>query len=338
MATGGKPFAAAPDSGKRSTMGIVIYALGLKREAEKRRGKGDLFEPTRFLDYCHGLGAGGVQVPLGARDEGYASAIRAKAARLGMFVEAILDLPRDAAGVGRFDAEVQTARRAGATVARTAIMPGRRYEQFKSLDEFRESLRRGRKSLELAEPVLVRHRLRLAVENHKDHRLPEMLETLKGLSSPWIGACVDVGNNIALLEDPLGVVKGLGPFAMTVHLKDQAVATYQDGFLLADMPLGRGCLELKAMVDVLRKAKPDIHFCLEVITRDPLKVPCLTDAYWATLDDRRRRDLGAIILGLHLKSVKDVPRISDRPLEKQVEVEAANVATSLAYARDHLAM
>ena len=33
-------------------------------------------------------------------------------------------------------------------------------------------------------------------------------------------------------------------------------------------------------------AKPDVKFSLEMIVRDPLEVPCLTDKYWATFENR----------------------------------------------------
>ena len=338
-ALGPASAALGQENDKRTALGIVIYALGLERQAQKRRDPtADLFEPIRFLDYCGQLGAGGVQVSLGVKDEGYCNSLRAKAERLGMFVEATVAPPRDRTDLERFEAEVRTAVRAGVAIARTVIMPGRRYEQFASLEQFHAAAEQGRKSLELAEPVLARHRLRLGVENHKDHRVPDMLQTLKRLSSPWIGACVDTGNNLALLEDSVAVVAAFAPFAVTVHLKDQAVQQYEDGFLLADAPLGQGCLDLKRMVEILRRAKPDIHFCLEVITRDPLKVPCLTEAYWAALGDVPGRDLARTLRMVRVKAARQLVRVGGLPLDEQVRAEEANVAACLAYARDRLGL
>ena len=132
---------------------------------------------------------------------------------------------------------VRLAKEAGATLARTVLMPGRRYEQFKTLAEFRESEKRALKSLQLAEPVVARNRFRLAVENHKDQLIPEKLETLKRVGSEWIGLCVDVANNFALMEDPLDTMRAFAPFALTVHIKDMVAQVYPDGWLLADVAL-----------------------------------------------------------------------------------------------------
>jgi len=71
------------------------------------------------------------------------------------------------------------------------------------------------------------------------------------------------------------------------------VAEYPDGFLLAEVPLGEGFVDLPRIARMLRRARPDIHLNLEMITRDPLRIPCLTDYYWATLEKVPARELAA---------------------------------------------
>ena len=51
------------------------------------------------------------------------------------------------------------------------------------------------------------------------------------------------------------------------------------------MPLGEGFLDIKGMVATLRQKDPKMPFDLEMITRDPLKIPVFTDKYWVTFDD-----------------------------------------------------
>jgi hypothetical protein len=41
-----------------------------------------------------------------------------------------------------------------------------------------------------------------------------------------------------------GSMEALAPFAFSVHLKDQALQSYEDGFLLGDIPLGQGSFDL----------------------------------------------------------------------------------------------
>src|SRR5207237_7029641 len=117
----------------------------------------------------------------------------------------------------------------------------------------------------------------------KDWLIEELVGMLLRLSSQWVGVTVDTGNSVALLEDPLEVVRAYAPWALTTHVKDMGVQESADGFLLAEVPLGAGYLDLPEVVRVLRAARPAVRLNLEMITRDPLRVPCLTEKYWATL-------------------------------------------------------
>ncbi len=320
-----------------SRLGICIHSYALRSGRDRGRPAAERFtEPLRFLEYCHSLGAGGIQVPIGRQEEEYALDLRRRAERYGMFVEGSASLPRDRADLERFEAEIATAQAAGATVIRVVLPSrgsGRRYEAYGSAAEFREARVAGRRMLELAEPVVARHRIRLAIENHKDERVPERLETLRHISSEFIGVCVDTGNSIALLEDPMAVVEAYAPWAFSAHLKDMAVQEYEDGFLLAEVPLGEGFLDLPKMVQVLQKHHPEVRFSLEMMTRDPLKVPCLTDRYWAAMGDIPGRDLARTLKMVKACACRDsLPAISPLPPEEQLAVEDANVRKCLACA------
>ncbi len=328
---------AVAEEKKKTGMGLVAYCLGHQQRAMAREDpKTNLFEPMAFLERCHELGARGIQVRLGIRDEDYATRLRKKAESYGMYIEGIASPPRDEADVEPFATQMQTAAWSGARAVRTVIIPGRRYEFFDSLEEFREAEARGRRSLELAAPVAEKYRMPLAVENHKDQRAGARVELLRQIGSEYVGACVDTGNNLALLQDPVEFARAMAPLAFSVHLKDQAVREYRDGFLLADIPLGQGCIDLKTIVDVLRKAKPDIRFSLELITRDPLKVPCLTEKYWTTFPDLPGRDLARTLHTVRTRAAKTLPQISALSREQQAAGELANVSASMTFARDQL--
>lgn len=141
---------------------------------------------------------------------------------------------RSAGDLPAFAAKTKLILEAGATVARAVFTGGRRYETFKTLDEFRAFHDQAGRTLPLIEPVLRKHRLKLAIENHKDHTTDELVSLMKAISSEWIGVLVDTGNNIALLEEPHAVVEALAPFALSVHLKDMAVQEQKEGFLLSE--------------------------------------------------------------------------------------------------------
>lgn len=327
--------AVARADGPRSKLplGIVIHSFPVRVAQSRKRGDAVPFaDPLAFLEHCRRLGAAGIQVGIGRRDGEYADRLRAAADKAGMYLEGTVSLPKDRGDAERFIAEVETARRAGVTVLRTVALNGRRYEVLDSASAFRDFADRAKRSLEVAEPIAARAKMCLAVENHKDWRSAELVDLLKRFGSDHLGVCLDTGNSIALLESPRATVEALAPLTRTTHLKDMDVAEYAEGFLLAEVPLGTGFLDLGEVVRVIRKARPDVRLNLEMITRDPLKVPCLTDQYWGTFADVPGRHLAAALTLVRRHATKEMPHVADLPEARQLEAEERNVAQSLKWA------
>ena len=288
------------------------------------------------LDHCHDLGAGCLQI--GVRDwtNDFIGQVRNKRESLGVSLEGQVGLPRNDSNLARFESELRAAKEAGATILRTVCLGSRRYETFKSLDEWKRFIRDSRQALERAEPVLDRMRLKLAVENHKDWRIDEHLDLLKHLDSEWIGVNLDFGNNISLLEHPHDVAEALAPFVMTTHVKDMALAEHDDGFLLSEVPLGDGILDMKRMMSTCTKANPSVWFNLEMITRNPLRVPVFLNSYWHTMNRLPAPDLARTLKLAKAGNSNSLPTITNRNEVGRLEFEETNVRRSFAFAREEL--
>jgi sugar phosphate isomerase/epimerase len=318
---------------KGAGLGVALSSYAIHARARSK----ELRDPLGFLKFCAERKAAGVQVSIPPGDRDHLRTIRQYLDRTGMFLQGSLRPPHDREDVARFEAEIRAGKEAGATVFRTVMLGGRRYETFTTFEQYRRFKERSMQSLQLAAPVLARHKAQLAVENHKDFQVSEQVAILGKLGSEYVGVVVDTGNNISLLEDPHETVKELAPLALSVHLKDMAVQEYPEGFLLAEVPFGQGFLDLQGIVNQLRKARPGLLFCLEMITRNPLKVPCLTEKYWATFPERPGIDLarGLRLVRKH-SSPAPLPMISGLSPEEQLKREDANARACLAYAREHL--
>jgi 3-oxoisoapionate decarboxylase len=319
------------DEPKRSPLGVVIHSYPVRA---RDRGFSD---PLAFLYFCRERGAAGVQLPLGSLSDEKARELRAAAEKDGLYVEGSIRPPKDTADVDRFDKEIATSRACGATVVRTVMLGGRRYETFRAAKDYTAFAEQALASLRLAEPVVAKHKVTLAVENHKDFRTDELVGVMKAVSSEHVGVCVDTGNSIALLERPTDTAEQLAPWVRSCHLKDMGVEAAADGFLLAEVPLGDGFLDLAGIVGTLRKARPGLRLSLEMITRDPLRIPCLTDDYCATLDRVPGRDLARVLALVRKHAPKDpLPRTSKLPADEQRAAEDRNVRRCLDYGRDKL--
>jgi len=277
---------------------------------------------ARYRSACAQIGVGGWNRP------GLVRQIREEVEASGTKLEGQIRLPKDGSDVERFAAEVKFAKEAGVTIFRTACLGTRRYETFHSLDEWTAFQARARKSLGLAEKVAAKMGVRLAVENHKDWRTEELLDLLRRIDSPHVGVNLDTGNNIALLEDPMEGIEALAPHALTLHLKDMGVAEYEDGFLLAEIPLGEGMVDIQKVVEICRKANPQVQFNLEMITRDPLKIPCLTDEYWLTFGEVKGRVLASALKNVRRHNRDDLQKIGRLPALEQMAAEEENIRRS----------
>jgi sugar phosphate isomerase/epimerase len=312
----------------RNAMGLATTSFMTARRPK------DTFE---FLEYSHSLGAGGIQAALASTEADYLRKLRDRAGQLGMFIEVMAGLPRQ--GVEAFERTALAAKEVGGLCLRAACLGGRRYETFATLEDWKRFVADSKASIERALPVIDKHRIPLALENHKDWTLEEFLALLKQYSHERLGVCLDTGNNIALLDDPMELVKGLAPYAFSTHIKDMGLAEYPDGFLLSEVPLGEGILNLKAIVSQIRTARPQTKMSLEMITRDPLQVPCLTGKYWATFPERSGRHLArTLALVRSRKDPRPLPRMDGLDATAQLRVEEDNVKQCLNYAREQLGL
>ncbi|MBL9200535.1 MAG: TIM barrel protein [Opitutaceae bacterium] len=283
--------AAVPLPLRHKRLGLVIHSYWQRWHGQRATALRPRFESElAVLRHACGLGAGSFQITVRGWSADFADQMRAEAEAAAVKLEASLDLPRDAADVARFEAEVRTARRAGMSILRTWI-GGRRYEDFSTRGEFDAFKARAQLGLELAEPVVRRHGSWLAAENHKDFEAPELVAMLSCLGSDRIGVCLDFGNNLALLEDPVATVETLAPLAITTHIKDLALQESAGGFRMAEVPLGEGALDLPRLLAIIERANPRVEHHLEMITRDPLEIGCRSEGYWATFPEKPRSEL-----------------------------------------------
>jgi 3-oxoisoapionate decarboxylase len=334
------PFLNVPAFLKENRMGVVVHSYGSRWNSKIPSQKYPGFtNAIELLEHCHQIGAGGIQVVVKDWTEDFAKKLRDRREKLGLYLEGSIGMPFQADDVARFEKEVVNAKDAGAVILRTVTSGGRRYEVFHSPAEVDEFKKKAMVSLQLAEPVLRKHKVKLAVENHKDWRAPELANALKQLNSEWVGVTLDFGNSISLVEDPMEVIETLVPFVVSTHVKDMGVEEYADGFLLSEVPLGKGFLDLAKIVQLCKKHNPTVAFNLEMITRDPLQIPCLKDEYWKAFEGVPGSELART-----LRMVKQhpygspLPRVSQLSGEEKLAVEEENIVKCLAYSKDQLGL
>jgi len=202
-----------------------------------------------FIERAADLGLDGVQIDpmhLGARDRRYLDEVRAAAGERGLFVEygTMGTAPR------RLAREIAVAARLGSPVLRTFVGCDRHDPRT----DLRAAIRRAAADLRQVIGLAADHGVRLAVENHGDLTTAELLEVIDRVASPWVGVCLDVGNPLLTLEEPLAAVSQLAAHAVTTHFKDYAVQQTNYGAKIVGVALGEGCIDLPAALRLIQAA------------------------------------------------------------------------------------
>lgn len=278
-----------------------------------------------YIDYCRSLGAGGLQFS----PNGDLKRLRARMEQLGMWFEGNARAPQTLSDdLGEFEQSLRDTLEMGGNVVRYVSRrppesSGRRYESFRSLDEFNAWRDEANEIVLRCLKVAERMRVKIALENHKDRLVDEHVDFIRRTSSEYLGSLVDPGNNLSMLESPEEVCTKLAPYVLSTSLKDMAVAPYEEGFLLSEVRFGTGISDQKKLWEILKAGNPKLNCLAELITRDPLKVPCLTAGYWASLPayDAQR-------LASHMEWVRanasELPYVDHLPPQEQLQAEEDN--------------
>ncbi len=297
---------------RRTSMGVSPDSFAVRRPPRTA---------LEFLQFARERGFGGVQAALPPDfTPDYLKKVRDSCANHGMYWELLAPLPDE--DPAPFERLVAAAREAGAESIRSVCLAGRRYETFRAMGEWKEFVRRSRRRLALAVPVAEKHRLPLGIENHKDWTAQEMPDLFRQYSSEYFGACIDFGNNLSLLDEPMELIEALAPWVVNTHVKDMGVEEYADGFLLSEVPLGKGIVDLKRAVALLRSKRAGVRFTMDTLVRDPLKIPCLTESYWATFDQPDARRLARILRLVRTHPPREpLPRVTGLTREQALALE-----------------
>lgn len=212
-----------------------------------------------FIERVAALGLDGFQIDpmhLATRDRSYLAEVRAAAAGLGLFLE-YGTIGTDSRRLAR---ELAIAERLGSPVLRTFAGFDRWHRRTQVPAEIRRTIAGLKRVRRMAED----HGIRIAVENHGDLTTDELLQVVRAVDSPWVGICLDVGNAMLTLEDPLAATAKMAPYAVTTHFKDYAMVPTNYGGKIAGVALGDGVIDLAAAMKLLRSKTGLDRIILEI--------------------------------------------------------------------------
>ena len=106
--------------------------------------------------------------------------------------------------------------------------------------------------------------LMITMELHVDLTSLELAHIIEAVDSAHVRVNLDTANALGLLEDPVDAARTLAPYVHTTHFKDTCIHPTEEGYnWLGGAPLGRGLVDLPAVVEILYRANPNVHLNIE---------------------------------------------------------------------------
>ena len=92
----------------------------------------------------------------------------------------------------------------------------------------------------------------------------ETLRIMEEVNSPYVGLCLDTANSFLVLEDPVDFARQVAPYVRSTHVKDSCIYLHEGGMdWTGGSPVGRGLVDLPAIIDILYQANPECNLSIE---------------------------------------------------------------------------
>lgn len=124
--------------------------------------------------------------------------------------------------------------------------------------------------------------VRIALENHNgDLQAREVKTIIEESGRGHVGSCLDTGNPMLVVEDPMVTLETLAPYVVTTHIRDSALWEHPRGAAFQWVALGDGVIDFHAFTARYRELCPNAVMQFEIITgRPPQVLPYLEQDFW----------------------------------------------------------
>ncbi len=115
--------------------------------------------------------------------------------------------------------------------------------------------------------------VKIALENHAgDMQAREVKTIIEESGKVFVASCLDTGNPLWALENPMVTLEVLGPYVVTTHVRDSAIFEHPRGAAWQWVALGDGAIDFAQLLALYRKVCPKAAMQLEIITGRPPSV------------------------------------------------------------------
>ncbi len=310
-----------------------------------------------FLEAAKELGLDGVMYSgmdgFKSLEEPYVLKVRHKAEEMNLYVEAGMNSYYDISKwektpalkddlnywVWRLEKMLKVAHTLGSPVLRTFL--GHIYNRLASTP-ISEQIEKAIAILKKAAPIAEGQGVKIGLENHCDLTSKEMLTIIEEVDSEYVRVCLDTGNPLTVMENPVYATEILAPYTCCTHFKDAALQMTEEGLEIVSTPLGKGNVDLVKITKILKDKCADINLSMEVHSEVTFPGKVIFDeSFWRAFPTTTPYDL-SLMLSMVWKGAKKPALMEDILLMDEAEEgelrkqEFEHLKISTKYAREEL--
>jgi sugar phosphate isomerase/epimerase len=281
---GGGSLAAAP-AGPRIPLGLDAYSV-----------RAFQWKAMRLLEYAASLKLDSIQLSAPGDYESIEPAhlarVRERAAALGLAIDAAIGKICPTTGRWTLKESPEEYARMGLRVAKAVGARQMRcfvggFESRGGDPPFAAHMESTLKVLRAVRSEALDLGVKIGIENHGDFEARELRRLIEEAGPDFTGCCLDTGNPLRVLEDPLMTLEVLAPYVVSSHVRDSVVYEHPRGAAFQWVALGDGCIDFRGFSAAFGRLCPDIPMQLEVITgRPPTVLPYLEPDFWKAFPDK----------------------------------------------------
>lgn len=178
--------------------------------------------------------------------------------------------------------------------------------------------------------------LKIAIENHAgDMQARELKTLIEAAGKDFVGACLDSGNPVWVLEDPNLTLDTLAPYVLTSHIRDSYLWNTNEGTTVRWVRMGEGNIGITQFLPRFMELCPGRTMSLEIIVTGPRPFNWRKSEFW----DQGYRNVPAwefarfVNLAGTGKAQEPQPPV---PKERMAEVERQDFEDSMKWTRAFL--
>ena len=163
----------------------------------------------------------------------------------------------------------------------------------------------------------------IALENHADMQARELKMLIEEAGPELVGACLDTGNPVWVVEDAYLTLEMLAPYVVSTHVRDSVVFATPRGAAFRWVNLGEGCLDAHRFVAELTRLCPGVAVQLETISWfERTEMPYLEPEFWKAFPKTPAWEFARFLnlVGQTSRSARDV-HVPHTPEQQRVDLE-----------------